>query len=511
MALKLELTQKLSQQLILTPQLQMAIKLLQMTRLEMEQMIHEELEQNPTLEMSDLEPNEETNQDSSDLGMQEDAVTPEQPTQGNETPTLAGADQADPDSQVASDLQKAMEEQSQSSEPDMDWDSYFDSYMDGPSDILPRDTGDEDKAGFEQFLTKETTLGDYLLWQLRFSSLDQDLHPIGEEIIGNLNDDGYLSDISLENIAEQLEVPLESVQKVHSFILRFDPIGVAARDLRECLMAQAKFSEKRHALASRVLEEHWDLVRKRNIPKLAKALKVSKADIEEAMRAITSLDPKPGSQYVGEQAEYITPDIYVYKVGDEYHIQLNDDGLPKLRLSGYYQRALHDKSNTRDTKDYLRGKLRSAAWLIRSIQQRQRTIYKVTESIVTQQRDFLDNGVSDLRPMVLRDIAEDIGMHECTVSRVTTNKYVHTPQGIFELKYFFTSGVTNTEGEGVSSESIKDRIRQLVDEENPSKPLSDQKLAQILKEEGVNVARRTVAKYREMLGILSSSGRRKTY
>ncbi len=497
MALKLELNMKLSQQLVMTPQLQMAIKLLQMTQMELNQMVANELVENPT-----LDENEDEN------------YIPDPPTVDNEG---NGQEQAQPvsdlgdsDQIVAHDLQKTLDE-AQPKQPEMDWDNYFESYIDGPSDIMPRDTGGEDRPGFEEFYAKESTLYDYLMWQLKFSTLPRDLQDVGEEIIGNINDDGYMADIGLEDLAHQMERPLKEIERVHQVVLRFDPLGIGARDLREALFVQSRFGENRHALASQMIEKHWNLVAKRNIPRLVQTLKVSRAEVEEAMRAITRLDPKPGAKYSNGRAEYITPDIYVYKIGDDYTIVLNEDGLPRLRVNQYYQRALQDKSSPTETRDYIKGKLRSASWLIRSIQQRQRTIYKVAESIISKQREFLDEGVDRLKPMVLRDVAEDIGMHECTVSRVTTNKYMHTPQGIFELKYFFNSGIVNSEGEGIASETIRTKIRQLVEKEEPRKPLSDQKLVSLLKADGVDVARRTVAKYRESMGILSSSGRRKTF
>lgn len=505
--LKLELNMKLTQQLVMTPQLQMAIKLLQMTRLELAEVVAQELEENPTLEESDLErepekaePTQNEDGTGADLEKTLDDHEVTQPLSANDT-----------DVQMASDLEKTMDEV-KSNETDVDWDTYFEKYMSGPSDIAPRDTGGEDRSSFEEFYAKESSLYDYLLWQLRFSvSLsDSDLR-IGEELIGNINDDGYLGEVSLEEIADSLDVSEEDVQRVQHRIMRFDPVGIGATNLRECLLAQVKFGGNGTPMEAKIIQDHWDLVEKRNVVKLARVLKITRLEAEDAMRRIATLDPKPGAQYCQDHTEFITPDIYIHKIGDDYHIQLNDDGMPRLRVSSYYQRALAEKSNPADTRDFIKSKLRSATWLIRSIQQRQRTIYKVAESIVRQQRDFLERGVKYLKPMVLNNVAEDIGMHECTVSRVTTNKYIHTPRGLFELKYFFNSGITNSDGEDISSESIKTRIKQMVEKENAKKPLSDQKLVSALKEEGIDVARRTVAKYREMLGILSSSGRRRTF
>lgn len=506
MALKLELNMKLTQQLVMTPQLQMAIKLLQLTRMELAEMVTQELQENPTLEELDYGSPDEGFLTNSDY-MANDDHSGNKEDNGDVTTPL---EVNDVDAKMASDLDNQVADMNKA-ESEIDWDKYFDKYMDGPSDILPRDTGSEDKAGFEEYYAKESNLYDYLMWQLRFTDISEDEIKIGEEIIGNINDDGYLTDVSLEDIAYVCGVDLADVEKVHKRIMRFEPVGIAARNLRECLLNQSKFTENGTPLSSRIIQDHWDLVEKRNIVKLARVLKVSKDEVQEAMRVIISLDPKPGAQYSEERIEYVVPDIYVRKVGDEYHIQLNEDGMPRLKVNSYYQKNILAKAGSQETREFIKNKLRSATWLIKSIQQRQRTIYKVTESIVKQQKDFLDKGVEYLKPMVLRNVAEDIEMHECTVSRVTTNKYVHTPQGVFELKYFFNSGITNSSGEDVSSESIKTRIKQLIEKENPKKPLSDQKLVALLKEEGTKVARRTVAKYREALGILSSSGRRKTF
>jgi len=235
----------------------------------------------------------------------------------------------------------------------------------------------------------------------------------------------------------------------------------------------------------------------------------SNEEIRMALDIITQLDPKPGRLFSGERPQYISPDIYVYKIGDEYVIMLNEDGLPKLRVNSLYKKALEGgKSITADTKEFLQEKLRSAIWLIKSIHQRQRTIYKVTESIVKFQRDFLDQGISQLKPLILKDVAEDINMHESTISRVTTNKYVHTPQGVFELKFFFNSAINRVHGDSIASESVKEKIRKIIQEENRRKPLSDKNIVEMLKTEGIDIARRTVAKYREMLGILPSSKRK---
>ncbi len=289
-----------------------------------------------------------------------------------------------------------------------------------------------------------------------------------------------------------------------------DPLGVCARDLKECLLIQAKHLGLEGSLELHVINNHFKHLENKNYKAIAQALGVSLEDVLCAVEVISSLEPKPGRQFSNEDPQYISPDIFIYKIGDEFVILLNEDGMPKLRVSSFYKEALNKgEAFPSHTRDYIQSKLRSAVWLIRSIHQRQRTIYRVVKSIVRFQRDFLERGISHLRPMVLRDVAEDIGMHESTVSRVTTNKYVHTPQGIFELKFFFNSSISRLDGDTVASASVKEKIRRIIQSEDPAKPYSDRKMVEILKASNINVARRTVAKYREMLGVLPSSKRKK--
>ena len=301
---------------------------------------------------------------------------------------------------------------------------------------------------------------------------------------------------------EVVECALRKVQE-------FDPPGVAARDLRECLTVQARQLEIEDPLVHRILTECLDTLIKRDFRGVAKALGVGVEEVAAAAEIIGRLEPRPGRAFGGEDPVYIVPDIYVYKVGDEFHIVLNDDGLPRLRINGLYRDVLAQKDGVaKDTKEYVHDKVRSALWLIKSIHQRQRTIYKVMQSIIKHQREFFERGINFLKPLNLRDVADDIEMHESTVSRVTTAKYVHTPQGIFELKYFFNSSINRVHGDAVASESVKDRIRRLIQNEDPRRPLSDQRIAEMLKVANIDIARRTVTKYRESMNVLSSTKRR---
>jgi RNA polymerase sigma-54 factor len=367
---------------------------------------------------------------------------------------------------------------------------------------------DEDRRSLEATLTRRPTLTDHLEWQLQLSSLSPAEEEAARWIIGNLNEDGYLQS-DLVDVVRQSGQSLEAVESALARVQELDPAGVGARDLRECLLLQVASLGVEDPLCLAILDKHLDLLQKRDFRGLARVLGVSLAEAAAAARVIASLEPRPGRGFGGDDPIYITPDIYVHKIGDDYHIVLNEDGLPKLRISRLYRDVLvRGASVAKDTKEYVQDKVRSAMWLIKSIHQRQRTIYRVMESIIKHQREFFDRGVQHLRPLNLRDVAEDIGMHESTVSRVTSNKYANTPQGIFELKYFFNSSINRVDGDAIASESVKEKIRRIIGAEDSRRPLSDQRIAQMLKAANIDIARRTVTKYRESMNILSSTKRR---
>ena len=315
---------------------------------------------------------------------------------------------------------------------------------------------------------------------------------------------------SVDEIAQMGPWPIEEVEKVLRLIQSFDPIGVAARDLQECLTLQVRHLSLEGTPAERIVTEHLRLLQNHQIPELSKKLNLSLEELKHHIEIIQQLDPKPGSRYNPQPSQYVIPDVYVVKVDDQYVAVLNEDGLPQLRISPTYRRLL-DKSateNSDETRAYVKDKFRSALWLIKSVEQRQKTIHKVATSIINFQRDFMDHGIEHLRPLVLRDVANDIGMHESTVSRVVTNKYMHTPQGVHEMKFFFHSGISSSYGESVSSVTIKNRIKKIIEGEDPRKPLSDSKIVSILQREGLILARRTIAKYREELKIPTSNQRK---
>jgi RNA polymerase sigma-54 factor len=351
----------------------------------------------------------------------------------------------------------------------------------------------------------QSSLGDHLEEQLRFASEDPMIRRLGAEIIGNLDEDGYLR-AEVAEIAQRCQVTVEDVEKVLALVQAFDPPGVAARNIQECLLIQLKADPNPDPVSVEIVEQHFDDLSRRRYPDIARALKLPLDRVMESVEEIMGLEPKPGRRFGGADTRYIVPDVVVQKMGGDYVVLLNEDGIPRLRVNALYRSLLRNSGE--EARQYVEQKLRSAVWLIKSVDQRQRTLRKVTQSIVKFQREFLDKGLPYLRPLSLRDVGEDIGMHESTISRVTTNKYVETPQGLFELKFFFHSGIASGDGEMVSSISVKKMIQDLLANEDPSKPLSDQEVAQILKGRALVIARRTVAKYREELCILPSHQRR---
>ncbi|MDE0885750.1 MAG: RNA polymerase factor sigma-54 [Myxococcota bacterium] len=516
MAIELKQQLKMQQTLVMTPQLQQAIKLLQLNQLELVSLVQEELQENPCLEeeereeATDAEVRDETPEP---LGERESAADPGDGAEAN--PELGelemAADLSGNESSDAGAESDASESPTDADKiADVQWDDYMDSHpLTGLEGRAPGD--DDGRPSIEATLSRAPNLAEHLSWQIQLSDYDAFEVAIAEWIIGNLDEKGYLI-ATVEEIARQANVDQERVIGVLAKVQSLDPVGVAARDLRECLLIQIHASGNMGPLVLAIVEDHIDLLQKRDLKKIARSLEVPIEDVSVAVREIASLEPRPARAFGSDEPVYIIPDIYVYKVADEFHIQLNEDGLPHLKINNVYKNVL-SKDNpsageSRETKTYVQEKVRAALWLIKSIHQRQRTIYKVTESIIGYQRDFFESGVSSLKPLNLRDVAEDIGMHESTVSRVTTNKYMHTPQGIFELKYFFNSSISRIQGDAVASASVKEEIRKLVASENPLKPLSDQRIVEELKGINIDIARRTVTKYRESLNILSSTKRR---
>jgi len=486
---------KMSQQLVMTPQLQQAIKLLQLSRVELEEQVQQELLENPILEM------------------EHEAESPDEVRKQIE---------GGPDEEAAADrvdrLDAGVTEPARKKDDDFDWERFVDDYAEYSSNPGGAEVrlSDDDLPTIEQTLASRPTLADHLDWQLGMMQLLDEERRVAVAMIGNLDNDGYLSPDILPQIAEEQGVELTDVEMVLTEVIQqLDPIGVGARDLRECLLLQAKHYFPKDDLVHQLIDKHLEHLEKRNIPPILKDLDCDIEDLQGAMVLVRELEPKPGRNFAGsgEEPQYVTPDVYVVKLGDEYVVQLNEDGLPKLKISSFYQNQIkaQGKKGDKREKEFIQDKFKSAVWLIRSIHQRQQTIRKVTESIVRFQREFLEKGNEFLRPLILRQVADDIGMHESTISRVTTAKYVHTPQGIFELKYFFNSRITSNQGADLASESVKQKIKKYISEEDEKKPLSDQRLCELLEAEGMTIAQRTFAKYREMLNIAPSAQRKKVF
>jgi RNA polymerase sigma-54 factor len=478
MALELRQQLKLTQQLIMTPQLQMAIKLLQLSRLELMDTIRQELEENPALEEVTEAPGDEP------LGEAPESV---------ESPPA----EMSPNQEVT--IQDKIHD-------DIDWSGFLEDFS-TPSRVTV-ESEDREAPKYEAFVTRKESLNDHLLWQFLMTKPNREDEQIASHIIGNLNKDGYL-EFSVEEIAAAQNTSVEHVERVLALLQSFDPVGVCARDLRECLLIQARYLGFDNTIVTEIISNHLPNLEKKNYKAICKALKASMDDVVSAFNVIRAMEPRPGRQFGDETPQYITPDIYVYKMDNDFVVVLNDDGMPKLRVNSLFKRSVsRGRRITNDAEDYIHDKMRSAAWLIKSIHQRQKTIYKVMESILRFQREFFERGIAHLKPMVLRDVAQDIGMHESTISRVTTNKYAYTPQGIFELKYFFNSSIKRDEGGAIASASVMEKIRQIIAAEDSKRPHSDDKIAQMLKRENIHIARRTVAKYREMMRVLPSNKRK---
>ncbi|MCL2459209.1 MAG: RNA polymerase factor sigma-54 [Desulfobulbus sp.] len=483
MALELRQSLKLAQKLVMTPQLRQAIKLLQLGRLELTEALQAEIEQNPMLEEV---PN-----------VFEPAVNPE---------ALSAEENTYQAEAVVTDRVKGDDP---ASVGEVNWEDYSNAF---DSDLsFSHETPSADAPSQFDFISVTPGLASYLQWQLTHLELTEQDVELTTFIVCNLDEHGFL-EASIEDICTFGNCTPEEAEGTLRLVQSLDPAGVAARDIRESLLLQLDRLDQDHPLAWRIVEEHMDLLESRNYAQISKETGTPLKKVHEAVAIIQELTPYPGNEFSNAQINYVVPDVFVYKIDGEFVIQLNDEGLPQLQLSSEYQQLLKQQNAlSPESRGYLRENKRNAEWFIKSIEQRQRTIYRVMESLLKFQRDFFEYGSAAMKPLILRDVAEDIGMHESTVSRVTSNKYVHCPQGIYELKYFFSTAVPTPDGDSVAAEAIKARIRQLVNNENPVRPLSDNKISELLTRENISVARRTVAKYREQLRILPVKHRRQTH
>jgi len=481
MAQEQRLELKLSQKLILTPQLQQSIKLLQLPLLELSQDINQELMSNPLLEET-VEREPEEKGDTPEMRLEEEPY--QEAYDDSETP-----------------LEKIF---------GFTTDSYFEERESDGRDLGYFQENAEDVQTFFERNRKKIDLYEHLLWQLRLSHVSEEIGKPAEMIINNLNEDGYLQ-ASLQEIAEAAEVDIKIAEEALAFVQKLDPPGVGARDLQECLLLQLEPLNLKGTLVENILLEGFQELEGKKYKQLALKFKMSLDDIFAAVRIIEGLEPRPGRNYSSDEPAHIIPDVYVEEVDGNFVITLNDEGIPKLRLSNYYKKLLSNKKSLgQEEKQFLEEKLRAAIWLLKSLDQRNRTIYRVTESILKFQEDFFRKGHKYLKPLNLKDVAEDMGMHESTISRVTSNKYVQCPQGLLSFRFFFSNAVSSDNGE-ISSSTVKDMIRKIISEEDSQKPLNDKKIVEILKEKGINVARRTAAKYREEMKIVSHIKRKKWF
>jgi len=469
MGLELRQQLKLSQQLVMTPQLQQAIKLLQLSRLELLETVQQELLENPFLDESET-----------------DTEIPDKAENLTE-------------SQVEEELVR-----------NADWENYLGEFSSTSKQALSRDMEmPEEGMSFEARLASKPSLEGHLNWQMRLSNFTERELAIGDVILGNLDSNGYLQ-ASTEELTAMVQATEEEIESVIIRIQHLDPVGVSARTPQECLLVQMEVQGYDDPTLVSLVRDHLEDLEKNRYKPLARKFKISMDDLKSYLDLLQTLDPMPGANFSSTEPHYVSPDVFVYKYGEDFVIILNEDGMPRLQMNTFYMDSM--KGAADKEKEYFQEKMRSAAWLMKSLYQRQRTLYKVVESIVGFQRAFFEEGVTKLKPLILKEVAEDIEMHESTVSRITTSKYVSTPHGIFELKFFFNSALDLNDGSQVGSESVKALIKQMISDEDTKKPLSDERIGEILQEKlDVNIARRTVAKYRSAMGIPSSSKRKQYF
>jgi RNA polymerase sigma-54 factor len=520
--------------LVLTPQLRQRIEMLQMTKLELNDLVTQQLQENPVLE--ELSPEEisvapslggtdfaEDTPASALNGLSDYGV-------GNETTNyvngatdaseFANADAREFSSDTSFDNYAEgtaavtatsanetgeAEVGERDSFEEIDFGQTFEEYLD--PGYRTRETEVKEGPTFEQFLSSEQTLGEYLEWQLRMTQTSDDVRAAAEAIIGNLNNDGYLEG-TREEIAELGGWSMETVNTAFDILAQLDPPGVGACTLQECLVLQLRALGYGERLAVLLIQQHFHKLQNHKLPELARELNLSIEDLLSELKVIRQLEPHPGRKFAPRDAHYVEPEVYIEKMDDDYIIRFNDDGLPQLRINSQYRRMMESKDTSKETRDYIKDRFRSAVDLLKNIEHRKQTIYRVCEQIVFRQRDFLDKGVEYIKPMMLKDISEDIGMHLSTVSRVVNGKYAHTPQGVIELRRFFTEGMTNEDGEEVSTQIIKLKIKKMIEAEDAKNPMTDDEIAKILMQEGQKLSRRTVAKYRDQLRIPGSRERR---
>lgn len=515
----------MQQKMILTPQLRQRIEMLQMTSLELQDLIEQEMVANPILE--EVQPGEEVAEISGDIL--------DQNADGHDNGL--DADAASDNGSSADQLLSGMSDQFQSIQAEMPSENGFEGEIDAdrePGDESSTDNADsfeeidygrefqeyldpgyktqeieykEDAPSFEQFLTHKPSLSDHLEWQLSMIDMSEAVERAAVGVIGNLDEDGRLT-ADIEVIASLSDCSVAKAEHARQIVMGLEPVGCGAKDVRECLLVQLEANGEGESLAARLVRDHLEDLQPHRLQHLSKATGIDVHELDEEINKIRVLDPYPGRRYASDDAVFVAPEVYIEKLEDEYVIYFTDDGSPRLRISPTYQQILEQNDTTRETKDFIKEKVRSAVDLLRNIEHRRQTIYRVVECIVRRQTEFLDKGVEYIKPMMLKDVAEDIGMHLSTISRVVNRKYAHTPQGVIELRRFFSEGMMNEEGEEVSTRILKLRIKKMIEEEDTKKPMTDDQIAKVLSKEGVKLSRRTVAKYRDQMNIPGSRERK---
>jgi RNA polymerase sigma-54 factor len=497
MAQSLQLSQKMALSQVLAPQLQQSLALLQAPTLELKALVEQELQQNPVLEeleSIDLDHEEKTIRGETDRDAADPAEPPADTTfdPASEKPTTEPVD----------DFQAEFEKLAQL---DQEWRDHF-----SATNVPLRQSEEEEERRQYMFdsLVANTSLQETLLEQVRLSELDEDQQQIAEMIVGNVDDRGYLR-ATVAELAFSTNIPAEKIEAVLKVIQSFHPVGVACRDLRECLMLQLERAERTDSLEYQILDKCFDALGKRKLPEIARALDADVVDVQNAITKIALLEPNPGRDFISENQQYVVPEIFVNRLGEDFTVSTNNDQVPHLRISNHYKDLMAQAQSSADVREWIREKIRAGKFLIKSLHQRQETILNIAKEIVKRQREFMEKGVAYLRPMTMVQVAEVVGVHETTVSRAVSGKYMQTPLGVFEMKYFFTSGIKTANGEGMSNTSVKDMINEMMKIEDTSKPLSDEEIVKQLSAKGIVIARRTVAKYRSELNILPSHLRKK--
>jgi RNA polymerase sigma-54 factor len=497
----------MSLQQVLAPQLQQSLALLQAPTLELKALVEQELQQNPVLEEIQVEDQEQTDKfdrepDTGVITNQGDTSIVNNPDPA-EPPSDVKFDPAaeKPSSEPVDDFQAEFERLTQL---DQEWRDHF-----AQTNVPSRASAeDEEKRQFMfDSLVSGTSLQEHLLEQVRLSELTDEQRPVAEMIVGNIDDYGYLK-ASIEELAASTGIAPEKILDVLKVIQTFHPPGVGARDLRECLMLQLERQGRAHTMEYKIVRDYMEALGKRRLPEIARGLAEDVVDVQKAVGRVGLLEPRPGRAFLPDNDQYVVPEVFVSKQGEDFAITTNNDQIPHLRISNTYKDLMAQADSSTEVRDYIREKIRAGKFLIKSLHQRQQTILNIAKEIVKRQREFMEKGVAFLKPLTMVQVAEVVGVHETTVSRAVSGKYMQTPQGVFEMKYFFTSGIQTASGEGMSNTSVKDMIAEIFKKEDPMKPLSDQEVVLMLAEKGIVIARRTVAKYRSELNILPSNLRK---